>query len=77
MAEAHAGDLRALRAIWIDAGRSDEYALDLGAGAFRDALARIGVPDERVAFELFDGTHANLEWRYPTAIGWLAERLSP
>ena len=77
MAEAHADDLRALRAIWIDAGRSDEYYLDVGAGAFHAELARIGVAGERIAFELFDGTHANLEWRYPTAIGWLAERLSP
>jgi len=77
MAEPHADDLRGLRAIWIDAGRGDEYYLDLGAGAFRAELARIGVADERVAFELFDGTHANLEWRYPTAIGWLAERLAP
>jgi hypothetical protein len=29
-----------------------------------------------VHFELFDGTHAGIEWRYPEAIGWLAERLS-
>jgi hypothetical protein len=24
-----------------------------------------------------DGTHADLEWRYPLAIAWLAERLAP
>jgi hypothetical protein len=28
-------------------------------------------------YELFDGTHAGIDWRYPEAIGWLAERLSP
>jgi len=77
MVDPHADDLRGLRAIWIDAGRSDEYYLDVGAVAFRAELARIGVADDRVAFELFEGTHASLEWRYPTAIGWLAERLSP
>ena len=76
MADGHADQLRGLRAIWIDAGRSDEYYLDVGAVAFRAELARIGVTEDRVAFELFDGTHANLEWRYPTATGWLAERLS-
>jgi S-formylglutathione hydrolase FrmB len=76
MARPHADALRRLRAIWIDAGRSDEYYLDLGAVAFRDELMAIGVPEERVRFELFDGTHAGLEWRYPDAIAWLAERLA-
>ena len=39
-------------------------------------LARLGVADDRVRFELFDGTHGGIDWRYPEAIGWLAERLS-
>jgi S-formylglutathione hydrolase FrmB len=68
--------LRSLRGIWIDAGRSDDYYLDLGATAFREAVREAGVPDERVSFELYEGTHANLEWRYPMAIAWLAERLA-
>lgn len=76
MVPAHAGDLAGLRAIWIDAGRSDQYWLDLGAIAFRDALAEVGVT-EQVRFELFDGTHSNIEWRYPLALAWLAEKLSP
>ena len=76
MAGQHADDLGGLRAIWVDAGRSDEYYLDVGAVAFRAELDRIGVEGERVTFELFDGTQANLEWRYPMAVGWLAERLS-
>lgn len=77
MVERHADALRGLRAIWIDAGRSDEYYLDLGAAAFRDALAAVGIADDRVRYELFDGTHGGIEWRYPQAIGWLAERLAP
>ena len=36
----HADDLRSLRAIYIDAGKKDEYYLDLGAEAFRRALER-------------------------------------
>jgi S-formylglutathione hydrolase FrmB len=76
MVPQHAAELRAMRGFWIDAGRSDEYFLDLGADAFRRALADAGVPDELVRFELYDGTHANLEWRYPMAISWLAERLA-
>ncbi len=69
--------LRGLRAIWIDAGRNDEYRLDLGAIAFRDAVSAAGVSDEVVHFELFDGTHRGTDWRYPLALAFLAERLTP
>jgi S-formylglutathione hydrolase FrmB len=69
--------LRGLRGIWIDSGKSDEYYLDLGATAFRRVLAEIGVPDDVVRFELFDGTHGNINWRYPLSLAWLVERLSP
>jgi hypothetical protein len=77
MVESHADAVRGLRAIWIDAGRSDDFYLDLGAEAFRAELARVGVEPEVVRFELFDGTHAGIEWRYPQAVAWLAERLAP
>ncbi|HEX8864271.1 MAG TPA: enterochelin esterase, partial [Lentzea sp.] len=68
--------VRSLRAVWIDAGRSDEYFLDLGAEAYRAELARAGVPDERVHFELFDAGHGGIDYRYPLSLGWLAERLA-
>lgn len=77
MAPLHADALRGLRGIWIDSGRSDDYYLDLGAEAFNAELVSLGVGGDRLRFELFDGTHAGIEWRYPSAIGWLAERLSP
>jgi S-formylglutathione hydrolase FrmB len=70
----HAEILRGLRAIYIDSGNRDEYYLDLGAEAFRDALARIGVTD--LHFELFDATHMAIEYRYPLALRYLAERLA-
>ena len=72
-----AESLRTMRAIWIDAGRSDEYFLDLGATAYRRALAEAGVPDEIVQFELFDGKHGHITWRYLLSLRFLAERLSP
>lgn len=75
MAADHAEALRSLRGIWIDAGRSDEFYLDLGADAFRAALLAAGVHPSVVHYELFDGTHGNIEWRYPMAVGWLIERL--
>ncbi|MCV0403259.1 MAG: enterochelin esterase [Chloroflexi bacterium] len=77
MAAERADALRGLRAIWIDAGRSDDFYLDLGAIAFRDALLELGVDDDRVRFELFDGTHSGIDWRYPDALAWLAELLAP
>jgi hypothetical protein len=73
MADTHADALRGLRAIYIDAGTRDEYFLDLGAEAFRHALERVGVTD--VFFELFDAKHGAIEYRYPGAIAYLAERL--
>jgi S-formylglutathione hydrolase FrmB len=75
MVERHADALRGLRAIYVDAGKRDEPYLDLGAEAFRRALADIGVTD--VFFELFDAGHGNIEYRYPLAVKYLAERLTP
>jgi S-formylglutathione hydrolase FrmB len=74
MVPAHAETLRSMRAIYIDAGKKDEYFLDLGAEAFRRALEAIGVTD--VSFELFDATHMAIEYRYPLSLRYLAERLS-
>jgi Putative esterase len=70
----HTDALRGLQAIWIDGGKSDEWFLELGAQAFRDALVGIGVTD--VHFELFEGTHGRIEYRYPMALAYLAQRLS-
>lgn len=74
MVPSHAETLRSMRAIYIDAGKKDQYFLDLGAEAFRRALEAIGVTD--VSFELFDATHMAIEYRYPLSLGFLAERLS-
>jgi hypothetical protein len=73
MARSHADALRSLRAIYIDAGKKDEFFLDLGAEAFRRELEAIGITD--VFFELFDAGHGAIEYRYPLAIRYLAERL--
>jgi S-formylglutathione hydrolase FrmB len=73
MVEHNADALRGLRAVYIDAGKRDQFYLDLGAEAFRSALARIGVTD--VFFELFDATHSAIEYRYPLGLRYLAERL--
>jgi dienelactone hydrolase len=74
MASRYADALRSLKAIYVDAGKRDQFFLDLGAEAFRRALEEIGVTDVR--FELFDATHMGIEYRYPLAIEYLAGRLA-
>lgn len=75
MVPEHADALRSLSAIYVDAGSRDEYFLDLGATAFVRALSGIGV--EPTFFEIFDATHAAIEYRYPLALRHLAEHLAP
>ena len=65
MAARHADALRGMRRIYLDAGRKDEYFLDLGAQAFAAELERLGV---EYTLELFDGKHGGLTYRYPGAI---------
>ena len=74
MVASHAESLRTMRAIYIDAGKRDEFFLDLGAEAFRRALEQVGVTN--VFFELFDATHMAIEYRYPLSLKYLAERLA-
>ena len=73
MVPRYADALRSQRAVWIDAGTRDDWYLDLGATAFRDELATIGVTDVR--FELFDATHMGIDYRYHQSLACLSERL--
>jgi S-formylglutathione hydrolase FrmB len=73
MVEGHADDLRSLRGIWIDAGRQDDYFLDLGATAISAQLAALGIDH---VFELFEGFHAGVQHRYPLALRYLATQMS-
>jgi Putative esterase len=72
MAAGHADQLRSLRGIYLDAGRRDQFWLDLGAAAFSAELDALGI--EHI-FELFDATHSAIEYRYPRGLAFLAERL--
>ena len=74
MARERGDALRSLRAIYVDCGKRDQFFLDLGAEAFRRELEAASVED--YFFELFDATHSAIEYRYPLAVKYLAERLS-
>ncbi|MGI8506519.1 MAG: alpha/beta hydrolase [Solirubrobacteraceae bacterium] len=73
MAPVHADALRSMRRIYLDAGRSDEWFLDLGAQAFSDELTKLRVPH---TLKLFDGKHGGISYRYPGAIRELVVALS-
>ena len=74
MVPQHAEALRSMRRIYLDAGKSDEYFLDLGAQAFAAELDKLRVPH---TLELFEGTHARLTYRYPGAIRELVLAIAP
>jgi S-formylglutathione hydrolase FrmB len=75
LAARHKEALASLRGAWVEAGRSDEYFLDLGALALRRSLLAAGLPEERLHFELVDGGHGGQTHRYPVSLAWLVERL--
>jgi S-formylglutathione hydrolase FrmB len=72
MAPRYADALRSMRRIYLDAGRSDEAYLDLGAQAFAQELSKIGAAH---TLELFDGRHGGIAYRYPGAIRELVTAL--
>jgi S-formylglutathione hydrolase FrmB len=65
MAEPHADALRSMRRIYLDAGKQDEFFLDLGAQAFAAELTRLGIDH---TLELFEGAHGGISYRYPGAV---------
>ena len=65
MAPRHADALRSMRRIYLDAGKEDEWFLDLGAQAFSAELDKLGVEH---TLELFSGKHGGMTYRYPGAI---------
>jgi hypothetical protein len=73
MAPGHADALHGMRRIYLDAGRRDEYFLDLGTQAFAAELAVMGVEH---TLELFDGGHGGIAYRYPVAVRELVRALA-
>ena len=71
MAPTHADELRSMRHVYLDAGRGDEWFLDLGAQAFSRELDKLSVTH---TLDLFDGRHGGIGWRYPLSIAELVGR---
>jgi hypothetical protein len=73
MAPKHLEALAGMKRIYLDAGKSDEYYLDLGAQAFSKELTKAGIEH---TIELFKGSHGGLQYRYPAAIKELVVAIS-
>jgi enterochelin esterase family protein len=71
-ARTHAAELGRLRLRYIDCGRRDEYALDIGA---RVLVARIRELGLAVRHEEFDDDHRNVGYRHAVSLPALAEVL--
>jgi len=74
LAERRPDAVRSLRAVYLDSGTRDEWFLDLVAVELRRVLERAGARE--VHLELYDATHAAIEYRYPRGLAFLAERLA-
>jgi S-formylglutathione hydrolase FrmB len=73
MLEHHLDSLRGLRAISLECGRSDEFNLYVGTTMLHRRLVEEGIEHR---FELFDGDHGGISYRYAPLIAWLAQRLT-
>lgn len=72
MAPHYADALRGMCHIHIEAGRGDEYMLDVGTLAFSDQLTKLNINH---TVELFDGGHGGNSRRYAPAIRRLLQAL--
>ena len=73
LAPDHAGALRGLRAVYLDAGDADEYYMDLGAAALHKTLETLEIPHR---YERFAGRHGGMAHRYPIGYEHLARALA-
>ena len=73
MAREHAGALRSLKKIYLDAGTSDEWNLHIGARVFATRLDELGVA---YVHEEFDDSHMGIQYRYDRSFCELANALA-
>jgi enterochelin esterase family protein len=69
---ARAAELGRLRLRYIDCGRRDEYALDIGARVLASRIRELGIA---VRHEEFNDDHRNVGYRYAVSLPALAEVL--
>ena len=65
MAEHHVEALRSLKLLFLDAGTSDEWCLDVGHRRVASRLRELGIACE---VEEFEGGHLNIDWRIEASL---------
>jgi len=66
--QAEADALRGLKALYLDAGESDEFALQWGLRRFVARLQKLGIPHRA---EFFAGGHFDIDARYEVSLPFL------
>jgi enterochelin esterase-like enzyme len=72
MVDGHVEALRRMRAIYVDCGTHDEYALHWGARALVKKLRGHGIA---VTHEEFDDGHRSIQYRYDTSLPLLVKAI--
>jgi enterochelin esterase-like enzyme len=70
--ERYADNLRTLKLLFIDAGTSDEFGLDVGARILAQRLQKNGISH---IHEEFDGGHSNISWRQDRSLEMISQHL--
>ncbi len=65
LVEKHVKNLKSLKLLFIDAGTSDEFALDVGSRILSSKLTDLGVPH---IHEEFDDGHFSIAYRYDRSL---------
>jgi enterochelin esterase-like enzyme len=73
MADAHADNLKRLKALWIECGKADQYNLLYGARRLHRKLAAAGVDH---VYEEFEDNHSSLDYRLDRSLPFLAKALA-
>lgn len=70
MAQDRADALRALRGLYLDCGRQDQFHIQYGTRLLSRRLHSLDIPHR---YEEFDGTHSGIDWRYDHSLPYLYE----
>lgn len=70
MVEKYVDALKSLKLLYLDAGKSDEFALDIGARIFVSKLKDFGIDH---IHEEFEGGHFNIGYRYDRSLELISE----
>jgi enterochelin esterase family protein len=73
LVEKYAESLKSLKLLFLDAGRSDEFSLDVGAKILSKKLSDLGV--DHIS-EQFDGGHFGISWRLDRSLELISNAIA-